>query len=143
MLACGLPDVKGHRVNRLHFIVGLLGVAAFLGTGLFMEFAHDHLRGKSDALRLLYRSTHVYLLLTSLLNLAVSGATLQITGWRQWLRRLGSLALLIAPLLALAAFAIEPALTGLSRPLTLPMAFFCLGGMAFHTLSRLPTRPPR
>jgi hypothetical protein len=48
-------------MRRLH-----LGVIAFLVTDL----SHEHLRGMDDARRLLFRSTHLYLLFTSLLSLA-------------------------------------------------------------------------
>jgi hypothetical protein len=52
-------------MRRFHLGVGLLGVIAFVGTGQY----HEHLRGMTDAQRLLFRSTHIYLLLASLLNL--------------------------------------------------------------------------
>jgi hypothetical protein len=44
-------------VRWLHLTVGIVGVVGFLGTGQYMDRAHDHLRGMDDARRLLFRST--------------------------------------------------------------------------------------
>jgi len=51
-------------MRRLHLIVGLGGVVAFLLTGQYMDRVHDHLRDMDPTPRLLFRSTHIYLLLS-------------------------------------------------------------------------------
>lgn len=43
----------------------LAGIAAFLATGLYMDRVHGHLRGYDDAVRMLYRSSHICLLLAA------------------------------------------------------------------------------
>jgi hypothetical protein len=58
-------------MRRLHLVTGLVSVAAFLASGLYMHLRYDHLRGMDDVLRLLFRSTHIYLLFAALLNLAL------------------------------------------------------------------------
>jgi hypothetical protein len=55
--------------GRAHRVVGILGVLAFLASGLDMHFRHDHLRGLDMATRLSFRSIHIYLLFSALLNL--------------------------------------------------------------------------
>lgn len=116
----------------LHLIVGVAGVVGFLGTGQYMDRVHDHLRGMDDAQRLLFRSTHIYLLFAALVNLAL-GLYLQPTsGWRSRIRPVGSLVILTAPFLAAAGFFIEPWLSGLERPYTRLATYGCLGGMLVH-----------
>src|SRR5947207_9880237 len=97
---------------------------AFLATAQYMDRAHDHLRGLDDARRLLFRSTHIYLLFAALLNTAL-GLYLPPApaGWRRWVRTLGSLLILAAPPLAVAGFFTEPWLSGLDRPYTRPAAY--------------------
>src|SRR5262245_60170169 len=100
-------------MRRLHLLVGLAGLAAFLASGQYMARAHDHLRGMDDARRLLFRSTHIYLLFAALLNLAL-GLYLRTApaGWRRWLQLAGPVLLLAAPFLLAAGFLTEPWLAG-------------------------------
>jgi hypothetical protein len=123
-------------MRRLHLAVGLVGLVAFLATGQYMDRAHDHLRGMDDARRLLFRSTHIYLLFTALLNVAL-GLYLPPgpAGWRRWVRLLGSGLLLAAPGLALAGFFTEPWLSGLDRPYTRPVAYGSLAGVLLHLIA--------
>lgn len=116
----------------LHLIVGLVGVVGFLGTGQYMDKVHDHLRGLDDARRLLFRSTHLYLLFSSLVNLALGLYLRPTLGWRRWVRAVGSVLILATPFLAAAAFFTEPWLSGLERPYTRPTAYGCLAGMLLH-----------
>src|SRR5262249_3453847 len=96
-------ETKGGAVRGVHLAVGLVGLVGFLATGQYMDLAHDHLRGMDDARRLLFRSTHIYLLFGSLLNLALGLYAAPSAGWRRWVRGVGSLLVLAAPGLAAAA----------------------------------------
>jgi hypothetical protein len=116
----------------LHLAVGVAGVIGFLGTGQYMDKVHDHLQGMDDARRLLFRSTHLYLLFGSLLNLALGLYLRPALGWRWWVRLVGSVLLLAAPFLAAAGFFTEPWLSGLDRPYSRPVAYGCLAGMLLH-----------
>jgi hypothetical protein len=103
---------------------------AFLATGVYMDRVHDHLRGHDDAQRLLFRSTHIYLLLAAVVN-TLLGLYLvpSAAGWRRGFQALGSAALMATPVLFLAAFCTEPWLSGLDRPWTKPGAYLALGGI--------------
>ena len=57
--------------RRWHLVVGFAALAAFLARGQYMDLAHDHLRGLEEATRLLFRSTHIYLLFSALLNVVL------------------------------------------------------------------------
>lgn len=87
------PAAPGRRLRAT-----LVGVAAFLATGLYMDRFHGHLRGYDDAVRMLFRSTHVYLLLSAVVNV-VFGLHLRPAESRprRALQALGSAALLAGP----------------------------------------------
>jgi hypothetical protein len=116
----------------LHLAVGVAGVIGFLGTGQYMDRVYEHLRGMDDARRLLFRSTHLYLLFGSLVNLALGLYVKPAGGWRRWVRPVGSALVLATPALAAAAFFTEPWLPELERPYTRPAAYGCLAGMLIH-----------
>jgi len=128
-------------LRQVHRFVGLAAVIVFVGTGAYMHFRYDHLRGMTDATRLLFRSTHIYLFFTGLLNLALglyfSPAR---DPWARRLQLLGSVLILAAPLLELAAFLREPFLGGLQRPFTKPAVYAALAGMLLHLAA--PSQSP-
>lgn len=127
-------------LRQVHRLAGLATVIVFVGTGAYMHFRYDHLRGMTDATRLLFRSTHIYLLFIGLLNLAL-GLYLSPARdpWARRLQLLGSVLILAAPLLELAAFLREPFLGGLQRPFTAPAVYAALAGMLLHLASRFPS----
>ena len=59
------------QLRKLHFVVGLAGVVAFFVTGTYMRAGFPDLYATNEVLRYLYRSNHVYVLLASLVNLAL------------------------------------------------------------------------
>ena len=128
-------------LRQVHRFVGLAAVIVFVGTGAYMHFRYNHLRGMTDATRLLFRSTHIYLFFTGLLNLALglyfSPAR---DPWARRLQLLGSVLILAAPLLELAAFLREPLLGGLQRPFTKPAVYAALAGMLLHLAA--PSQSP-
>jgi hypothetical protein len=107
-----------------------------------MDLVHDHLRGMDDARRLLFRSTHLYLLFASLVNLALGLYLRPALGWRWWVRPVGSVLVLAAPFLAAAGFFSEPWLSGLERPYSRPAAYGCLAGMLVHLVCLSTGREP-
>lgn len=128
-------------LKRAHLIVGLLGLAAFIGTGQYMHWVHAHLVGMADAPRMIYRSTHIYLLFASALNivLGVYFVPDDATPWRHRVQQLGSALILAAPLLLLAAFFREPWLQNFERPLTRPAVYAVFAGTLLHLISSART----
>jgi hypothetical protein len=124
-------------MRRLHLVVGLVGLAAFLASGQYMDRGYDPLRGLDDTTRMLFRSTHIYLLFAALLNLAL-GLYLEAEppGWRRWLQRVGSALVAVAPLLLATGFLTEPWLSGLDRPYSRPAIYGSLAGLILHAGSR-------
>jgi hypothetical protein len=126
------------KLRWLHLAVGVVGIVGFLLTGQYMDKVHDHLRGMDDARRLLFRSTHIYLLFCSLVNLALGLYFRPGIGWRHWIRLLGSLLVLAAPFLEAVGFFSEPWLSGLDRPYSRPAIYGCFAGMLLHLIALSP-----
>jgi hypothetical protein len=129
-------------IRQAHLYVGLAGIVAFLATGLYMDRFHEHLRGYDDTLRMLYRSTHIYLLLSAVIN-TMMGLYLRPadSSWRRVLQCLGSVSLLAGPPLLLAGFCTEPYLSSLARPWSRPAIYLALAGTVLHLVAALPRWP--
>ncbi|MBL9198910.1 MAG: hypothetical protein JNL39_00330 [Opitutaceae bacterium] len=128
----------GRRLRVAHLGVGLGFVVIFLLTGQYMERYLDRLQSTPDPTRMLYRSTHIYLLWSALLNLAL-GLYLQLFpgGWRRTIQAIGSIMVLGGPLVLTIAFFHEPSLQGLLRPLSRPAIYAAFGGLLLHALTRV------
>jgi hypothetical protein len=127
-------------IARVHRWVGALGVAVFLGTGLYLRTHFPQLHGGDDAIRYQFRANHVYILLTALANALVGlhlVAQEAIRSWRAQVQRFGSLLLVLSPPLAVIAFAVEPPHASPERPLTLAAIVALLLGTGLHALGRL------
>lgn len=119
----------------LHLVIGIAALIGFLATGQYMDKVHDHLHGMDDAQRLQFRSTHIYLLFCSLLNIAFGLQASRARGWRSWLRAAGSALILATPFLAAAGFFIEPWLSNLERPYSRLATYGALAGVLLHLLT--------
>jgi hypothetical protein len=130
-----LLAMMGNRLLNPHLLVGIIGVVAFLLTGQYMHWCHNHLDGMANTPRLLFRSTHIYLLWSSLLNTIVGLYIRQCAvKWCRTLQRLGSFAILLGPPL-IAAFFIEPWLSELVRPYARPAIYIAFGGKIAHGIA--------
>jgi hypothetical protein len=116
-------------MRRLHLVIGLAGVAVFLGTGLYMRARFPTLYASNEALRYMYRANHVYLLLASLVNVALGVYLLDADrGWRTTLSKFGSVLTLLSPaILCYAFFAEAPKGTPARIVTTLGIVVLLLG----------------
>ena len=95
-------------MKGLHLSIGFGGVLAFLGTGLCMATHFPAAYATIEEIRYMYRANHLYLLLASLINLAVGIYWTGLrTGWRGTLAGVGTWSLLAAPMVLLYAFFFE------------------------------------
>jgi hypothetical protein len=69
-------------MRRIHLAAGLVTVAAFLITGQIMRHHHPPMDTLSDSTRLLFRSRHIYLLASGLVNLMLGLYLQRAEGWR-------------------------------------------------------------
>ena len=127
----------GGQTRTVHLVVGFFVIAIFLLTGYHMRFHIHHLIEASDRLRFSLRGNHIYILLLGLLNLSL-GAYLKVSQimWRAYLQLVGSLMILTATMLVIAAFFFENK-DSLERPLTLMTIILALIGMLLHIGSTL------
>jgi len=128
-------------MKRFHIILGLLLFVGFLLTGQYMDKFHEHLRGMSDGPRMLYRSRHIYILLSAMLHLALGVYfSYQPDKVRRTLQLLGSLLITIASVLFVYAFFQEPSLTNLYTPYSRKGIFMLVGGTALHLFASINSK---
>jgi hypothetical protein len=121
--------------RKLHFIVGLAGVVAFLATGAYMRAGFPDLYAANEVLRYLYRSNHVYVLLASLINVALGVHLAPVArGWRATVSKIGSILALVAPVVLCLAFFLEAPKASPERVLTLLGVAALAAGIALHVL---------
>jgi hypothetical protein len=130
----------GRSARTLHRAVGIATVLVFFATGLFLRYHRPSMPAYDDATRLLFRSGHIYLLFSGLVNLALG---LHLEPLRrpaaQRLAFAGSVLLVIAPVFLLAGFCLEPAGLGMTRPFSHIGIYSTFGGVIFHFLGGLRT----
>jgi cbb3-type cytochrome oxidase subunit 1 len=132
------------QLRTLHFAVGLAGVVAFVATGAYMRAGFPDLHAANEVLRYLYRSNHVYLLLASLVNVAVGvHLTTPALGWRATVSRIGSLLALASPAVLCFAFFLEAPVATSERVLTHVGVVAAAAGIALHALGGMGHRSIR
>ena len=76
-------------MKRLHLIIGITVIVIFILTGQYLEYVHNRIL--PDGTRMLYRSRHIYLLLSGLLNLILGIYFVpQPRGWRRTVQIAGT-----------------------------------------------------
>jgi hypothetical protein len=130
------PDMR-----RLHLTFGAVGVVVFLMTGQYMDRWLGHLAGMPDLPRMLYRSAHIYLLFAALLNLLLGlYGDDHPRGWRRGITKLGSVLILIAPVMILIGFDREASRTDFERPFVGFAIYGCFAGVLLHALAGIGRR---
>ena len=128
------------RLRSIHLITGIIVVLIFLGTGLLMRFNYSKAYENNYFVRMLFRSTHIYLLLSGLLNIALgSYLRLSVKKLNLYIQIIGSSFILVAPALLIGAFFSEPFRQSLNRPVTLIAIILLLSGAVLHMLSTIRT----
>ena len=129
-------DKDGLDIGNIHRILGIIMAFVFIGTGAYMHFAYDHLQGMEDAQRLLFRSVHIYLLFSSLVNFVLG-----IHYWihpkktLRWIQTVGSTLIGLSPFLFLLAFFNEPFLDEIQRPFSRPAIYAIAAGCLLHLIA--------
>ena len=125
-------------MKKVHLIFGICVVVAFLLTGQYMDKHFNHMVGVPDAPRLLYRTRHIFILLSGLLNLVLGVyLTYRLEVWRRTMQLLGSLLIFVASFLFIIAFFYEPNLSNLRTPLTHWGMYAIAAGAISHVVSSL------
>ena len=131
---------RGSVLKLVHLTAGLAFLIIFLGTGQYMDIKYDHLQGFDDATRMLFRSNHIYVLISAFLNVMLGlYVTVQRNRWRLVLQVAGSALILGATILFLIGFFTEPFYSDLYRPYTrLGVKALAFGGLSHMAAVLLP-----
>ena len=125
-------------MKKFHLTFGLILVIIFLLTGQYMDRFYHHLSEMADGPRMLYRSRHIYILLSGLVHLCIgSYFHYRLHPWLRTVQVLGSALLTIGSVILVGAFFYEPRLTNLANPLTLLGIIMTAVGTLLHLLSGL------
>ena len=128
-------------MKRFHLVFGLVMSIVFLLTGQYMDRYHQHLEFMADGPRMLYRSRHIFILMSGLLHLGIgSYFSFQPTTTRRALQIVGSVLITIATVLFTIAFFYEPRLEGLQNLLSLPGTIMIAVGTLLHFFSGVRQR---
>jgi hypothetical protein len=123
-------------MKRFHLILGLVVLVVFLLTGQYMDRFHHHLRHMTDGPRLLYRTRHIFILMTGLLHVGLGTYfSLRLTTARRTLQIAGSILITVATVLFIIAFFYEPHFADLHTPLSLAGTITIAVGSLLHLFS--------
>ena len=130
-------------MKRLHLVLGVIGVVGFVVTGSYMLWFREPAMHTLDGFtRMLYRSRHIALLLSSLHNLSLGTYLRPADGlWRRRFQAAGSCAILAAPPLLFVAFFTEALRTDLGGPFSKPAIAGMVIGSLCHAFAGRQTRP--
>ena len=125
-------------MRRLHFSLGWLTVIAFLITGQLMRHHAPPLITMTDSVRLMYRSRHIYILAAGLVHLVLGIYWQALEGWRQLVQSAGSVLLVAAVPLLIAAFFVESSVDLRDATLWSHFGLYALfGGAMLHGICGL------
>ena len=123
-------------LRRFHLLIAVAGIVAFLLTGQYMDRVHDHLQGMPDGPRLFYRSAHIYLLWSSLLNLEIGSYFVERTStWARRAQFVGSMLVQMGPFLLGYSFFFETHNENLTREVARIAIYTSAAGAILHAVS--------
>jgi len=105
-------------MRKAQFVVGVAMVIAFLGSGAYMHLRLHHLHQTPDAQRMVYRASHINMLLIGALNIASSRRARSAALAAILIDRLTAMLAIAAAAFFVAAFVREPLYAHLYRPWT-------------------------
>ena len=94
-------------MRGIHLWIGLLAVVVFLVSGQAMRHHHPPMDTLSESARLMYRSRHIYVLASGLVNLMLGLYVQRAAAWRGVAQLIGSGLLMLSPVLLTVAFVVE------------------------------------
>ena len=128
-------------MKRFHLVFGLVTLVVFLLTGQYMDRVHHHLMYMADGPRMLYRTRHIFILMSGLLHVGIGTYFSYHSGKvRRAFQFIGSILITIAPVLFTIAFFREPHLEGLQTPLSLVGMILISVGTLLHLVSGVRQR---
>ncbi len=125
-------------LRLIHHLTGIITILAFFISGAYMISVFPEIYKSNEIVRYLFRSSHIYILFSSLLNLGLAGyVTLSEIKWRRRFQITGSALIVPATIMLIAAFFYEPGNTMVNRPLTMLAIVLLFLGTISHWVSTL------
>ena len=123
-------------LKPLHLAAGIAGIVVFVLTGQYMAIFLNGLAGMPDGPRLLYRTSHLYLMWSSLVNLLVGFYFVPATTRGASIAQgASSIMLLLGLPLLLLGFALEPKMAGIDRPFCSWANYLGIAGVVVHAIA--------
>ncbi len=125
-----------HLIKPIHLLFGIAGIVIFVLTGQYMAMFLHGLAGMPDGPRLLYRTSHLYLMWASLVNL-LAGIYFVAAGSKgaRIAQCVASFMLFAGPPLIIAGFFLESPNNNISRPFCGAANYLALAGTILHVVS--------
>src|SRR5207244_10731003 len=124
------------KLRKVHLTFGIFVLIVFLLTGQYMDKYYNHMVGVPDGIRLLYRTRHIFILLSGLTNLGIGAYfTYRLEFWRKALQMVGSGLTFLASFLYIVAFFYEPGLSTLLTTLSHCGTYFLAACVSIYILT--------
>jgi hypothetical protein len=125
-----------HTLKSVHLLVGIFGIVVFVLTGQYMAIFLRGMMDMPDGPRLLYRTSHLYLMWSSLVNLLVGVYFIAANGKvTRIMQCIASALLLAGPPLIIAGFFLESPNNDLDRPFCGWANYFAIAGVIVHAFA--------
>jgi hypothetical protein len=123
-------------ISRAHRLIGIIALACFLGTGIYMRVRFPGLYEGREAIRFLFRANHIYLAMAAALNLALGlPPASRVEGGRRLIQAAASGLVLVSPAVLLGAFFIDPPEPDSGRMLTRVGVVMAIVGVVLRLLA--------
>lgn len=133
VLSSGSPT----RTRRFHRVIGLLTLGVFLATGAYMRYHEPPLAELGEARHASFLSRHIFILSGALVHLVLGAyVCLETAGWRRRLQWIGSGLTVLAVVLLVTAFVIEPVAGRGRTPVSAYGLYTLLAGSLAHFAAR-------
>jgi hypothetical protein len=127
-------------MRRAQFVVGVSMVIAFLSSGAYMHFRLHHLHQTPDAQRMVYRASHINMLLIGALNIASSRRASSSGRFAIVAGRLAGMLAIVASGFFVVAFICEPLYAHLYRPWTRAAVYCTFGSAIVNVITSVVVR---
>ncbi len=124
-------------IRYLHLGTGIITVLIFAMTGQYMDGEFDHLQNMEPSLRMVFRASHIYILMSGLLMGSLGlYITLNKSLFFRILQLTGSTLIFVSLLLFIYSFYFEIPSGGLDQPSRSLGVYAIFGGCMFHLFSK-------
>ena len=122
-------------LKKLHWYGGWILLIVFLLSGQYMSYYHNHLQDMNDALRMQYRSIHIYILFSALIHILLGAfVRYSIFGLFRASQIIGSVLLFSASVFLVISFMTEIPAEELKRSMTQYGAYASLAAVIFMAI---------